>query len=244
MILVLLSGLVAKIVVPVLAAILIFAAVGSLRLAEIRTILRTGRISQVVVITTFAATLFLPVAAAVGIGVALSLLLQLNQEAMDLAVVELVPTDDGHFRERPPPAVLTSGQVTVLDVYGSLLYAGARTLQVRLPSPGEARSPVVVLRLRGRTSLGATFTKVIADYASQLDVCGGRLYLSGLDPSLTEQLRRTGHVDGPVRAFEATELVGESTRAAYLDAEAWLVKASSTPGEAATGPRRHRRVHS
>jgi hypothetical protein len=28
-----------------------------------------------------------------------------------------------------------------------------------------------------------------------------------------------GHVDGPVRAFEATERVGESTRAAYLDAE-------------------------
>ena len=235
-ILVAFSGLVAKIAVPVLGAILIFAAVGSLRLAEIRTILRTGRISQVVVITTFAATLFLPVAAAVGIGVALSLLLQLNREAMDLAVVELVPTDDGRFRERKPPAVLASGQVTVLDVYGSLLYAGARTLQVRLPSPGEARSPVVVLRLRGRTSLGATFTKVIADYASQLDACGGRLYLSGLDPSLTEQLRRTGHVDGPVRAFEATEIVGESTRAAYLDAEAWLVKASSAPGEAAAGP--------
>jgi SulP family sulfate permease len=224
-ILLIFSGLVAKIAVPVLGAILIFAAVGSLRPAEVRTILRTGRISQVVVITTFAATLFLPVAAAVGIGVALSLLLQLNQEAMDLAVVELVPTDDGRFREQKPPAVLTSGHATILDVYGSLLYAGARTLQVRLPDPGGARSPVVVLRLRGRTSLGATFIKVIADYASQLDTSGGRLYLSGLDPSLTEQLRRTGHVDGPVRAFEATPIVGESTRAAYLDAEAWLVKA-------------------
>ena len=147
-ILLIFSGLVAKIAVPVLGAILIFAAVGSLRPAEVRTILRTGRISQVVVITTFAATLFLPVAAAVGIGVALSLLLQLNQEAMDLAVVELVPTDDGRFREQKPPAVLTSGHATILDVYGSLLYAGARTLQVRLPDPGEARSPVVVLRLR------------------------------------------------------------------------------------------------
>jgi hypothetical protein len=42
--------------------------------------------------------------------------------------------------------------------------------------------------------------------------------------SLSEQLRRTGHVDGPVRAFEATPVVGESTQAAYLDAEAWLVK--------------------
>jgi SulP family sulfate permease len=223
-ILALFSGLVAKIALPTLAAILIFAAIGSLRPGEITTILRTGRNSQVAVISTFAATLFLPVAAAVGIGVVLSLLLQLNQEAMDLAVVELVPLDDGRFEERPPPAVLTSQHVTVLDVYGSLLYAGARTLQAHLPDPGTAREPVVVLRLRRRTSLGATFIKVVSDYADHLASAGGRLYLSGLEPSLTERLMRSGQVDGPIRTFEATAIIGESTRDAYLDAEAWLVK--------------------
>jgi len=224
-ILVIFSGLVRKIAVPTLGAILIFAAVSSLRPGEVTTILRTGRTSQVAVITTFAATLFLPVAAAVGIGVALSLLLQLNQEAMDLTVVELVPRDDGRFEERPPPAALASHHVTVLDVYGSLLYAGARTLEAHLPDPGGAQSPAVVLRLRGRTSLGATFVKVVAGYADRLAQSGGRLYLSGLEPGLTEQLRRTGHVDGPVRAFEATPVVGESTRQAYQAAEAWLVRA-------------------
>jgi SulP family sulfate permease len=217
------SGLVAKIAVPTLGAILIFAAIGSLRPSEITSIMRTGRGSQVAVITTFAVTLFLPVAAAVGIGVALSLLLQLNQEAMDLAVVELIPRDDGRFEERPPPATLTSHHVTVLDVYGSLLYAGARTLGAHLPDPASARSPVVVLRLRRRTSLGATFVKVVADYADRLAAADGRLYLSGLEPSLTERLSRTGHLDGPVRTFEATPIVGESTQAAYLDADAWLV---------------------
>ncbi len=218
------SGLVAKIAVPTLGAILIFAAIGSLRLGELASIMRTGRISQVAVITTFGATLFLPVAAAVGIGVALSLLLQLNQEAMDLTVVELVPRDDGRFEERPSPATLTSGHVTILDVYGSLLYAGARTLAAHLPDPAGAQSPVVVLRLRRRTALGATFMKVVGDYADQLAESGGRLYLSGLEKDLTEQLRHTGHLDGPVRAFEATPVVGESTQAAYQAAEAWLVK--------------------
>ena len=218
------SGLVAKIAMPTLAAILIFAAIGSLRPGEIASILRTGRISQVAVITTFAATLFLPVAAAVGIGVALSLMLQLNQGAMDLTVVELIPRDDGRFEERPSPPALTSYQVTILDVYGSLLYAGARTLAAHLPDPGEARSPVVVLRLRRRTSLGATFTKVMADYADRLAAADGRLYLSGLEPDVKQQLRRTGHIGGPVRAFEADPVVGESTRRAYLDAEAWLTK--------------------
>ena len=154
MILVAFSGLVAKVALPTLGAILIFAAVGSLRFGEVATILRTGLTSRIAVVTTFAATLFLPVAAAVGIGVALSLLLQLNTEAMDLKVVELLPREDGRFEERRAPSTLTSDHVTILDVYGSLLYAGTRTLQARLPDPGGAEAPVVILRLRGRTSLG------------------------------------------------------------------------------------------
>jgi SulP family sulfate permease len=225
-ILVLFSGLVGVVAMPTLAAVLIFAAVGSLRFGELRTIMRTGLTSQIAVVATFTATLFLPVAAAVGIGVALSLLLQLNQEAMDLAVVELVPRDDGRFTERPAPATLTSHQVVALDVYGSLLYAGSRTLQKKLPDPAGTEGAAVVLRLRGRTTLGATFFAVVADYADRLAAVGGRLYLSGLDPALVERLRRTGQVDlsGPVSTYDASPIVGESTQAAYTDAVAWIVK--------------------
>ncbi len=224
-ILVLFARVVGLVVMPTLAAVLIFAAAGSLRFGELRTIMRTGPTSRIAVIATFTATLFLPVAAAVGIGVVLSLLLQLNQEAMDLSVVELVPRDDGRFTERPAPTALTSHQVTVLDVYGSLLYAGSRTLLNKLPDPGGTEGAAVVLRLRGRTSLGATFFVVVAGYADRLATAGGRLYLSGLDPTLTERLRRTGRVDlsGPVRSYDATPLVGESTQAAYDDAVTWIV---------------------
>ena len=72
--------------------------------------------------------------------------------------------------------------MTVLDVYGSLLYAGARTLEARLPNPGDADVAVVVLRLRGRTQLGATALTVLRNYAERLSARGGRLYLTGLDP--------------------------------------------------------------
>jgi SulP family sulfate permease len=88
---------------------------------------------------------------------------------------------------------------------------------------------VVVLRLRGRTTLGATFIKDVTDYAGRLADADGRLYLSGLQPDLTERLRRTGSVEGPVRAFQATPVIGESTHSAYLDAEAWLVKNRDAP---------------
>ncbi len=224
-ILVLFSGQVGKVAMPTLAALLIYAAIGSLRVGEIRTILRTGPTSQIGFTTTFLATLFLPVAAAVGIGVALSLLLQLNREALDLSVVELVRRPGGRFAEQPAPKRLPSRSVTVLDVYGSLYYAGAKTLEAQLPDPAGSESPVVVLRLRGRTALGATGFSVLAGYARRLGAVGGRLYLSGVDPGLMQLAQRNRQLDvtGPVRAFEATELIGESTEQAVLDAEAWLI---------------------
>jgi len=224
-ILVAFSGVVGVVAMPTLAAVLIFAAAGSLRLGELKTILRTGPTSQIAVVATFVATLFLPVAAAVGIGVTLSLLLQLNQGVMDLKVVELKPAGEGRWTEHPAPERLPSHRTTVLDVYGSLLYAGARTLSAHLPDPAGAEAPAVVLRLRGRTAVGATFVKVVADYAAALDAAGGRLYLSGVDHGLAELLRRTDRVDvsGPVSVFEATELVGESTGQALHEAETWEV---------------------
>lgn len=225
-ILVLFAGLVGKVAMPTLAAVLIFAAVGSLRMGALATIWRTGRLSQIALATTFVATLFLPVAVAVGVGVALSLLLQLNREAMDLAVVELVPRDDGRFEEQPAPGTLRSNEVTVLDVYGSLFFAGARTLQARLPEVGQAQGPAVVLRLRGRTSLGATFFRILASYAEQIGAAGGRLYVSGLDSDMAALLARTVPVtaEPPERVFGATPVLGEATWAALHEARAWVVQ--------------------
>ena len=222
-ILIALSGLVGKVVMATLAAVLIAAAVGSLRKDAFFAILRTGRISQIALISTLVATLLLPVAQAVGLGLVVSLLMQLNQEAVDLRIVELVP-DDAGFSERPAPRTLVSGRVVLLDVYGSLFYAGARTLQSRLPDPTGAERPVVVLRLRGRVQLGATSFTVLADYAQHLRAAGGRFYLSGLDPAVHAQLLRNATLDneGLVEIYEATDRIGEASLAAYHDATAWL----------------------
>ena len=224
-ILVVFSGIVGKVAMPTLAAVLIYAAARSLRPGEIATVMRTGINSQIALVSTFLATLFLPISAAVGIGVALSLLLQLNREALDLTIVALEPQADGRLRELEAPRVLPSHAVTLLDVYGSLFYAGARTLDAHLPDPGDAREAVVVLRLRGRTALGATAFGIMERYANRLAEGGGRLYLSGVDHELLIQLRRTGRsgLHGPVRVFEATGVLGESSLAAYRDAEAWLI---------------------
>ena len=119
----------------------------------------------------------------------------------------------------------------MLDVYGSLLYAGARTLEARLPNPSNAEMPVVVLRLRGRTTLGATALSVLRGYAGQLDAPGGRLFLSGVDPNVVGLIRRTGRAHGEhsLEVVEATQVIGESTDAAHDEAQAWL--AARTGGQ-------------
>jgi SulP family sulfate permease len=225
-ILVAFSGAIGEVAVPSLSAVLIYFGLASLQLSELRSIMRTGPGSQVAVVTTLTATLLLPVAAAVGIGVALSLLMQLNRDQLDLTVVELIPLDDGRLAETRPPKRLPAWKVTILDVYGSLLYSGSRTLQVHLPDPAE--HAVLVLRLRGRTFLGATFLKVACDYADLLDERGGRLYLSGLDPGVVEWLRGTGRVGGPVQLAAATPVLGESTYNAYLAGATWLTRANTS----------------
>jgi SulP family sulfate permease len=225
LILVVFSGVVGRIPIPTLAAVLIFAAASSLRVRRIDTVLRAGAPARIAFIATLAATLVLPVAAAVGVGVGLSLLLQLNQEAIDLKLVHLTLQPDGCFVESPAPAILASADVTILDVYGSLRFAGARTLETRLPDPGTSKQPVVVLRLRGRTRLGATGLIVLGAYANRLASAGGHLYLSGVDPLLVKQLRTSRRIDPDLVAIvPATETLLDSTRGAYDQAKAWLLE--------------------
>jgi sulfate permease, SulP family len=219
-ILVALAAAVGRVPLPTLAAILMVAAARSIAPDRLVAIWSSGAISRTALLVTFFATLSLPVTAAVGVGVGLSLLLQLNQEAIDLKVVRL-RVDGDHLVETKAPSALSDNEIVILDVYGSLFYAGARTLQARLPDPGDAHDPVVILRLRGRTSVSATFLHVVGDYARRLDALGGRLYLSGVDPRVrdvwTDDLL---HAQGlHIEFFPATSTLGESTLAAYADAE-------------------------
>jgi sulfate permease, SulP family len=218
-----LSSLVGTVLMPTLAAVLIVAAAGAVDPTRVHAIWSSGFISRTALLVTFVATLMLPVTLAVAVGVVLSLLLQLNQEAMDLKVVGLA-VDGEHLIETKRPDHLRDHGVVILDIYGSLFYAGARTLQAKLPDPATSRSPVVVLRLRGRTSVSATFFAVIADYAQRLDQVGGRLYLSGVDPHVRDQWTDDllAYQGIKLEFFPATAVLGESTLAAYAQARVWL----------------------
>jgi SulP family sulfate permease len=227
-ILVLFSGLVELVAMPTLAAVLIIASVGAIKPGTVRTVWKSGGSSQIAMGTTFIATLFLPVAAAVGIGAALSMLLSMNREAQDVRLMEVTRNPDGSFREQRASDTLQGDHVTIFHVYGSLFYAGARTLEDALPPPDGTPKPVVVLRIRGRTMMGATAFTVLSKYAKSLDELDGRLYLSGVAPELMQQFSASGRIEasGPIEIMEATEVMGESTLAAFEEGRAFLLSES------------------
>ena len=80
--------------------------------------------------------------------------------------------------------------------------------------------------MRGRTTVGATLFTVLAGYAEKLEAAGGRIYVTGLEPTLIEQAERNGTITkgGVVRLYEATSVIGESSLEAYHDAQEWVAR--------------------
>jgi SulP family sulfate permease len=213
-------GLVSRVAMPALGALLIVAGLKSIKPFEVAAAWRAGWPARVVVVVSFVATIALPIQAAVALSVLLSLLIHLARSSVDVRVVRLVELPDGRVAEKAAPRELPGGVPTVLDVYGTLYFAGARTLERKLPRPGRERHPVVILRLRGHLEIGATLAEVLADYEEELREAGGRLYVSGLSDEVRGHLQGTGKI----RLIAATPILGESTRGAIAAARSWLIK--------------------
>lgn len=217
-------GLVSYIAMPTLGALLIVAGTKTIKPVEVCSVWQTGWPSRLASGTTFVSTLLLPIQAAVGIGVMISVRIYLSESSADVSVVELVERPDGRMEERKLSKRLRTDTVTVLDVYGPFFFAGARTLERLLPTP--QRNVVVILRLRGHTTVGATLIEVLSDYAEQLRGVNSQLYLTGLGEEVYEQVQRSDklRLSGPVRTYEVTPILGQSTQEAYTEAQAWLVR--------------------
>ena len=189
---------------------------------------RTTRSGAVLMSLTLVATLLLPVTVAVGLGVILSALHTLNRSMNEVRVFTLVEVEGRGTAMRPAPEELPAGEVTVLDIEGNLFYAGARSLEGTLPRVAPGSRPVVVLRLRGRDRIGATLVKVLEWYSGQIRDAGGRLYLSGVDPRVAEQIQRNGLIGTEdLTVVEATEILGESTHTAITAGTTWLREGTS-----------------
>ncbi len=217
------NNLLSMIPMAALAALLIYSALLAINLKRVAAVGSATRASLVTMLATFIATLVIPLQQAVMLGVVLAGILFIYRSSTDIRVMQLVKRPDG-IAEIEAPTELPGNAVTILAIYGSIFYAGARTLGQRLPDVGAAPNPVVILRLRGHGELGSTFLNVVSDYGKKIAANGGRLLLAGVDPKARDRLASTGHLDtiGVENVFTADEVIGHSTEAAFKAGEALL----------------------
>jgi SulP family sulfate permease len=220
------NNLLGMIPMAALAALLIYSALLAINLKRVATVSSATRASFISMLATFIATLVIPLQQAVVLGVLLAGILFIYRSSTDIRVMQLVRRDTG-IAEIEAPAELASDTVTILEIYGSIFYAGARTLGQRLPAVGDAQHAVVILRLRGHGEIGSTFLNVVGGYAGKIRANGGRLLLSGIDPDAKQRLVDTGHLEaiGADNVYTADEIIEHSTDAAFAAGNALLEQA-------------------
>ena len=220
------APLVELVPMPALAALLIVAGFQGLRIPQAVIAWQTGRISKIVMAVTFVATLVVPLQFAVLFGMALSIVLHVFRQSNKVVVTEWVLQPGGFPLERPTPTRLPSHRLTVLHVYGSLFFAAAKNMEEMLPEVAGTRRAVVAINLRGKSEIGSTFVTVLQRYCEALRAHDGGLMLVGVDPSVRDQLAKTGilRTIGDENVYVATTQLGEALNRAVADAEAWIAR--------------------
>jgi len=230
---------------PALGALMVVAAISSIKPRDVISIVRTNPSAAVGFLLTLAASLVLSVPAALALGVSLAIAWNLVRVSSDVTVRQLVREDDGALRETDAPAVLPDAAVTILTVYGDLFFAGTQTLQEKLPMVAGSTKAVVVLRMRDVNNIGATLVDVLDDYADDLAGSGGALFLAGVNDEIARQLRTSGKLalGDAVHVVPRTDYLGEATARAQAAAEDWLAghRDQDAP-RAGRRPRRFRMV--
>jgi len=218
-------------VVPlaVLGGILIVVGVSAFDLTGMLDVWYASRESAVIMAITLGSMLFIPVQFAVLLGAALSAVQYVYSSSKDVRVVALHRLPDGRWSETEPPLVLPSREVTVVDIYGSVFYAGVDLVDKLLPSVGDSVRPCLVVRVRGHSELGSTAILMIRRYHGQIVAAGGRLILAGVSERLFAQLESTGVLDeiGRENALRETDIVFKSTDAALELGRSWLAETDS-----------------
>ena len=222
---VLFAGVVAQVAMPSLAALLIVVGAGAIKPAQIGSVMKTGALQTTIMAVTFGLTLLIPLQFAVLVGVGLGIVLFVAEQSNRLRVRQITVTDDGRIRESDPDSSVGSEKVVVLQPYGSLFFASAPVFEAQLPKIDAAtRRSVVVLRLRGRDQIGLSLVNVLLGYARDLAEHDSRMFVITTSERVTVQMAAGGLVAevGESSIYQGNEWLGETTRRAYGDAEAWI----------------------
>jgi sulfate permease, SulP family len=219
------ADVVGQVAMPALAGLLILIGYRTINPADLQSVWKTGALQKVVLVTTFALTMLIPLQFAVLVGVGVSVVLHVVRQSNQITIKRWLIDPEGDVIETDPPALLPAGEVVVLQPYGSLFFAAAPVFEAVLPRITDASChSVVILRLRGRSDLGTTFMDVLSRYAQALAAVESKLVIVSANERIQEQLVVTGITDmiGVENVYAGDERLGAALRRAHADALAWI----------------------
>jgi len=219
------GSVVGYIAMPALAGLLMTVGYRTVKPADITAVWKTGRMQAMVMSVTFVLTMVIALQYAVLIGVGISMILHIIKQSNQIVIKRWLIDENGDLREVDAPVDVASGEVVLLQPYGSLFFASAPVFEEQLPNVADdTHNSVVVLRLRGRTDLGSTFMDVLLRYAEALRDHDSKLILVSADENIHEQLAvgRVTSVVGSQNIYTSDEWVGRTFKQAYRDATEWV----------------------
>lgn len=220
------AGPVGYIAMPALSGLLITVGVRTIKPGQIASVLRTGRVQQMVLMVTFVLTMLIPLQFAVLVGVGSSMLLYIVRQGTQISLQRLQIDDDDHVIDAEVPETVPPATVLILEPVGSLFFAAAAAFEAMLPAVTEdSAASVVIIRLRGRDDVGATLIDVFIRYAESLHDAGSRLILASVQPRVREQFDATGVTDaiGENNIYDPGRWRSDTLLQAHDDALAWIV---------------------
>ena len=195
-----------------LAGMIFFVAYTMLDQRAIRRIMQTSRTETGIMVTTFVATLVVPLQFAVLSGVILSLAIYIYQSSMP--VVQPVVPDENyrHFVERPDAP--TCPQLAVVNIRGAIFFGAAgyvedHLVQLYEENPGQRH---LLLRMHGVHQCDLSGLEALEGIVSLYRESGGDIYLVQVRPNVRRLMETSG--------FEAT--LGKDRFLTQENAVDWL----------------------
>lgn len=195
-----LRPLIAYIPIPVLAGLVISAAIGIVDLKEIANNMKTTKGDALIFWSTFAATIVLPnIDQAIYFGVLVSLVvvLEISKKAdIDMLYYDKKEGDVGYHlhhvhHEDHDESAIEAKQARVIDLKGAVHFSAADDLKDKLEQFYE-KDVDYIIRLRNVCRIDITIIRVLEEFIDRVKNNGSEIILTGVNQKIIDMLKKIG----------------------------------------------------
>ncbi|WP_041595782.1 SulP family inorganic anion transporter [Halanaerobium hydrogeniformans] len=195
-----LRPLISFVPVPVLAGLVIAAAISIVDIKEIIKNMKTTKGDAIIFWSTFLATVILPnldQAIYFGVFVSLVVVLQISKKAdIDMLYYDKKESDKGYHlhhveHEDSDKSKIESKQARVIDLKGAVHFSAADDLKKQLEE-FYTKDTDYIIRLRNVCRIDITIIRVLEEFIDKVQAGGSEVILTGVNKTIIKILRRLG----------------------------------------------------